>query len=127
LGGAFKAGSGYNKPLAGALIESIIAAPEREYSTVQSIRIKTVSAPRAPVSGSKNLAPSAPTNKKWYWLLLLPYIAILWIPSYNRIEPTAFGVPFFYWYQLLWVGLSTLVIAVVFHFAHIAPQKSRKR
>jgi hypothetical protein len=78
-----------------------------------------VPAPRAPI---------ARTNKSWYWLLLIPYIAILWIPSYNRLEPTAFGVPFFYWYQLLWVVLSTLVIAVVFHFAHNAPQKnSRKR
>jgi hypothetical protein len=66
-------------------------------------------------------APKA--NTKWYWLLLLPYIAIFWLPSYNRVEPLAWGVPFFYWYQLLWVVLSTLVIGVVFHFAH----NSRKR
>jgi hypothetical protein len=57
-------------------------------------------------------------NTKWYWLLLLPYIAIIWLPSYNRVEPLAWGIPFFYWYQLLWVVLSTLVIGVVFHFAH---------
>jgi len=25
-------------------------------------------------------------NKAWYWLLVIPYLAILWLPSYNRIE-----------------------------------------
>lgn len=77
------------------------------------------------MSASKpNAASAAPdaagvkANTRWYWLLLIPYIAIFWLPSYNRVEPVAFGVPFFYWYQLLWVVLSTLVIGVVFHFAH---------
>src|ERR1022692_1249112 len=53
------------------------------------------------------------TSRGWYWLLLLPYLAILWLPSFNRIEPRAFGIPFFYWYQLVLVVLSTFVIAVV--------------
>lgn len=58
-------------------------------------------------------------NKAWYWLLVIPYLAILWLPSYNRIEPRAFGIPFFYWYQLLWVVLSTFIIAFVLFFAHM--------
>lgn len=86
---------------------------------------KTVSAPRDPIARAPSANNPPPrTNKIWYWLLLLPYIAVLWLPSYNRVEPLAFGVPFFYWYQLLWVVLSTIVIGVVFHFAHIAPAKS---
>ena len=64
------------------------------------------------------------TSKAWYWLLVIPYLAIMWLPSYNRIEPRAFGIPFFYWYQLLWVILSTAVIAVVLYFAHM--RKSSK-
>lgn len=79
-----------------------------------------------PPRAAENNAPQgeAPkANTRWYWLLLLPYIAILWLPSYNRTEPTAWGVPFFYWYQLLWVVLSTLVIGVVFHFAHNARKR----
>lgn len=59
------------------------------------------------------------TSKIWYWLLIIPYLAMLWLPSYNRIEPRAFGIPFFYWYQLLWVVLSTLVIAAVLYLAHM--------
>lgn len=58
-------------------------------------------------------------SKAWYWLLVIPYLAILWLPSYNRIEPRAFGIPFFYWYQLLWVVLSTLVLATVLYLAHM--------
>jgi len=66
-------------------------------------------------------------NKTWYWLLLIPYLAMLWLPSYNRIEPRAFGVPFFYWYQLLWVGLSTLIIAIVLYVVHMRKRSSQKK
>lgn len=54
----------------------------------------------------------------WYWLLAIPYLAVLWIPSFNRLEPTLFGMPFFYWYQLVWVVISSVLIAVVFQLAH---------
>lgn len=48
------------------------------------------------------------------WLLLLPVITMLWVPSYNSIEPTLAGIPFFYWYQLLWVLLGAVVICIVY-------------
>jgi hypothetical protein len=47
-------------------------------------------------------------------LLLLPFAAMLWVSSYNRIEPSVFGVPFFYWYQLLWVVLSAILCVIVY-------------
>lgn len=47
-------------------------------------------------------------------LLLLPFIALLWIPFYNRELPALFGFPFFYWYQLLWVPLTALLIWIVY-------------
>lgn len=77
----------------------------------------------------KNRGPEKSHNSKaWYWLLVIPYLAILWLPSYNSIEPRAFGVPFFYWYQLLWVVLSTLIIAVVLYLVHMRkPSNSQKR
>jgi len=34
----------------------------------------------------------------------------LWVPFYNFLEPTLFGFPFFYWYQLAWVPISSLLI-----------------
>jgi len=43
------------------------------------------------------------------WLLLLPFAGLLWVPFYNAAEPTLFGFPFFYWYQLAWVPASMLI------------------
>ena len=40
-------------------------------------------------------------------LLLTPVVALLWVPSYTRVTPRLFGFPFFYWYQMLWVLIST--------------------
>jgi hypothetical protein len=47
-------------------------------------------------------------------LLLLPFIGLLWVPFYNFQEPALFGFPFFYWYQLAWVPLSSLLIWLVY-------------
>lgn len=43
-------------------------------------------------------------------LLLLPAAGLVWVPAYNRVGPALLGVPFFYWYQLAWVGLSILCL-----------------
>jgi hypothetical protein len=51
-------------------------------------------------------------NKSWLWLLMLP-CTIVWVPLYNKLEPTVCHIPFFYWYQMLWVLISALITAVV--------------
>lgn len=51
---------------------------------------------------------------RWYWLLVVIYVFTLWVPSYNRITPTLAGIPFFYWYQLLWVFISAVLTAIVY-------------
>jgi hypothetical protein len=49
------------------------------------------------------------------WLLLfIPYIGLLWVPFYNRLEPEFFGFPFFYWCQLLFVPITSLLIYIVY-------------
>jgi hypothetical protein len=47
-------------------------------------------------------------------LLLIPFAALIWVPSYNRLEPTLAGVPFFYWYQLAWILIGAALVAVVY-------------
>jgi hypothetical protein len=59
-------------------------------------------------------AETGKANKHWLWLLVLPWIAMIWVPSYNKIEPTLWGFPFFYWYQLLWVLISAVLTAFVY-------------
>lgn len=53
-------------------------------------------------------------RRRWYALLLLPYIFLLWVPLYARDSPELFGFPFFYWYQFLWVILSALLTGLVY-------------
>jgi hypothetical protein len=50
----------------------------------------------------------------WYLLFLVQLVAVLWTPFYNRIEPKWLGIPFFYWYQLLWVIISAVFTAVIY-------------
>ena len=47
-------------------------------------------------------------------LLIIPFIATLWVPFYNHGTPAFFGLPFFYWYQMLWVPLAAIVIFIVY-------------
>ncbi|MFF9123754.1 DUF3311 domain-containing protein [Streptomyces sp. NPDC014889] len=38
--------------------------------------------------------------------LAAPFVALLWVGSYARKDPALIGIPFFYWYQMLWVIVS---------------------
>lgn len=41
--------------------------------------------------------------------LIVPFVTMLWVGSYAKVDPQFIGIPFFYWYQMLWVLLSTLL------------------
>jgi|SRR5689334_19726082 hypothetical protein len=70
-----------------------------------------------------------PTSRRdgwswWYLLFIVQFVAVLWPPFYNRIEPTLGGMPFFYWYQLLWVIIGA-VLTVIVYFATEAEARGR--
>jgi hypothetical protein len=50
----------------------------------------------------------------WYLLFIAQFVAVLWPPFYNSIEPSWAGIPYFYWYQMLWVLISAVFTAVVY-------------
>jgi hypothetical protein len=50
----------------------------------------------------------------WYLLLLIQYVAVLWPPFYNKLDTYWGGIPFFYWYQLLWVLIGAALTAIVY-------------
>ncbi|MGH7269922.1 MAG: DUF3311 domain-containing protein [Polyangiaceae bacterium] len=62
--------------------------------------------------------PNQPPRKRAAWplylLLLPPFIGMLWVPFYNRVDPRVCGVPFFYWYQFAWIGVSAVLTAIVY-------------
>lgn len=59
-------------------------------------------------------SPRSRARRWWYLLFLIQFIAVLWPPFYNRAEPRWWGIPFFYWYQLLWVIIGAACTATVY-------------
>lgn len=58
-------------------------------------------------------------GKRWVMILLvIPLIATLWPPFYAKSAPTLSGIPFFYWYQFLWVILTVIITAIVYVVVH---------
>ena len=49
-----------------------------------------------------------------YLLLAVPFAAMIWIGFYNHAEPAIAGIPFFYWYQVLWIPLGALLLLPVY-------------
>lgn len=46
--------------------------------------------------------------------LIAPVVALLGVPWYAHERPRLAGVPFFYWYQLLWVPGCSLGMLVAY-------------
>ena len=47
-------------------------------------------------------------------LLIIPFIGLLWVPFYNSADPELWGFPFFYWYQFIWVFVTSILIWIVY-------------
>ncbi len=54
-------------------------------------------------------------NRSWLLLLLLiPFIVTLSPAIYNVDKPELIGIPFFYWFQLLWILLTAILTAILY-------------
>ena len=63
------------------------------------------------------MSDTLPTGKDRhlaFLLFIVPGAMWLWPPFYNYVEPKLFDIPFFYWFQVLWVIVTALIIAVVY-------------
>ena len=50
----------------------------------------------------------------WYWLLIVPFFGTFFPWIYNTRDPELIGMPFFYWYQMLWVPISVIITIFVY-------------
>ena len=59
---------------------------------------------------------TSPKHKRsrWVWLLLLPYLFLCFPQIYARSTPALWGFPFFYWYQFVWVIVTSALLAIVY-------------
>ena len=65
-------------------------------------------------NGDRSRTAHARRARRWYLLLVLPFIGLLWVPFYNSAGPELWGFPFFYWYQILWIVITGALTAAVY-------------
>jgi hypothetical protein len=63
-------------------------------------------------SRAEKTAGSSLRWSAWNLVLLIPLL-ILFTPLYNTARPSLFGLPYFYWYQLLFVAVGVLCVSIV--------------
>ena len=68
-------------------------------------------------------SPASKRRRWWYLLLLVPFIVLSAVPMFNRVEPRVFGIPFFWWFQLLWIPVSAATTALVYYMAERGPNE----
>jgi hypothetical protein len=47
-------------------------------------------------------------------LFAIVMVVTVWVPFYNRIEPTWYGIPFFYWFQIGWIVVAAGVTVLAY-------------
>ena len=60
-------------------------------------------------------------------LLLIPIVALMWVPSYAKADPELFGFPFFFWYQFLWVFMCSALTWAAYRLTLSARGKTTHR
>ncbi|MGO4534405.1 DUF3311 domain-containing protein [Leifsonia sp. 2MCAF36] len=58
-------------------------------------------------------------------LLVIAIVLPLMVPIYARSEPALGGIPFFYWYQMLWVLIDSALLWIC--YALIVREDRRRR
>jgi hypothetical protein len=58
--------------------------------------------------------PQKQKRSRWTLLLALPYLALCFPQLYARATPTLAGFPFFYWYQLAMVIVTSALLGFVY-------------
>lgn len=64
--------------------------------------------------------PGTSTRGRWFLicLLLAPAVIVpLLVPLYDSEDPTLFGFPFYYWFQLALIPLSVVLTAIAYYIA----------
>jgi hypothetical protein len=76
-------------------------------------QLRTVSNRPLPADGRRRRPPGG-GRSRWHWLVVVAVVIPLLTPLYNRLQPRLFGLPFFYWSQMAFIGLAACVTAAVY-------------
>ncbi len=56
-------------------------------------------------------------------LLVAAFVALLWVPTYAHLTPTLGGIPFFYWYSMLWLLINAACQFVAYYLLVTLPRR----
>jgi uncharacterized membrane protein len=70
--------------------------------------------PRAAVTPTDRRGARSTWRRLVYLLLVIPFVALLAVPLYNREDPALLGFPFFYWYQFAMAVITIALMAIVY-------------
>jgi hypothetical protein len=77
--------------------------------------------------------PSAPARRpaRGLWTLIVvllvpPVVLPLWVPLYNKADPTLWGFPFFFWFQFALIIVSAVMTVLVYVLSLAADGRSRR-
>jgi hypothetical protein len=60
-------------------------------------------------------------------LLASAFVALLWVPSYAHLTPSLGGIPFFYWYSMLWLVINAICQLVAYQLLVTIPRRRARR
>jgi hypothetical protein len=81
---------------------------------------------------SQDSLPPARSHSTGLWALILvllipPIVLPLWVPLYDKTDPTLWGFPFFFWFQFALILVSAVMTIVVYLLSTVADRRSRGR
>jgi uncharacterized protein DUF3311 len=69
-----------------------------------------------------------PSTGLWVVIVLIlipPVVVPLWVPLYDKADPTLWGFPFFYWFQFLLILCSAVLTILAYFLSLMADRKNR--
>ena len=59
-------------------------------------------------------------------VILLPAIVLpLWVPLFDKTDPTLWGFPFFFWFQFALIVMSAVLVLVAYGLSQVAAARAR--
>jgi len=79
---------------------------------------------------SRESASSTHRTSSGWWVVILvllaPAVVVpLWVPLYDKTDPTLWGFPFFYWFQFAMILMSAALTLIAYVLSQHADRRRR--
>ena len=73
--------------------------------------------------------PRRRSTRLWVVIIIIlipPVVVPLWVPLYDKADPTLWGFPFFYWFQFLLIICAAIITIIAYLLSRIADRMDRE-